>query len=170
MPEQLQTGRTWGLAVNLYALRSERNWGVGDLGDLRTLVAWLSGLNAGLVGINPLHEIPNTVPFGISPYSPVSRLYRNFIYIDIERVPEISQIPGSDRSGAKGSVCSEKASASTIRAWRPSSRSCSSRPLKYSTRTIISKALRAAEHSGNTCRRKERRSRSMRSFWRFPNT
>jgi 4-alpha-glucanotransferase len=98
MPEQLRTGRTWGVAVNLYALRSERNCGVGDLGDLRTLVAWLSELNAGLVGINPLHEIPNTVPFGISPYSPISRLYRNFIYIDIESVPEISRLPPSERN------------------------------------------------------------------------
>ena len=95
MPEQLQTGKTWGVAANLYALRSERNWGVGDFGDLRRLVTWLSGLNAGLVGINPLHAIPNTVPFGTSPYSPMSRLYRNFIYIDMEGVAEMSRIPVS---------------------------------------------------------------------------
>jgi 4-alpha-glucanotransferase len=93
MPEQLQTGKTWGIAVNLYAMRSERNWGVGDLGDLRDLVSWASGLKAGLIGINPLHAIPNTTPFGISPYSPTSRLYRNFIYIDMERVDELSSIP-----------------------------------------------------------------------------
>lgn len=93
MPEQLRTGKTWGIALNLYALRSERNWGVGDFGDLRRLVAWASGLDAGFVGINPLHAIPNTAPFGISPYSPVSRLYRNFIYIDMESVDELSGIP-----------------------------------------------------------------------------
>ena len=107
MPDQLQTGKTWGVAVNLYALRSGRNWGIGDLGDLRTLVTWLSGLNAGLVGINPLHEIPNTTPFGISPYSPISRLYRNFIYIDLDAVPEIAGISvvtghsGKDRGPQK---------------------------------------------------------------------
>jgi 4-alpha-glucanotransferase len=49
-------------------------------------------LNSGLVGINPLHEIPNTVPFGISPYSPISRLYKNFIYLDMEGVPEMSGV------------------------------------------------------------------------------
>lgn len=97
MPERLQAGKTWGVALNMYALRSERNWGVGDLGDLRRALPWLSGLGAGLVGINPIHDIPNTEPFGISPYSPVSRLYRNFIYIDLESVPEISQIPESTR-------------------------------------------------------------------------
>jgi len=101
MPEQLHAGKTWGVAANLYALRSERNWGVGDFGDLRRLVAWLSGLNAGLVGINPLHAIPNTVPFGISPYSPISRLYRNFIYIDMDGVDEMSRIPGSAQVSEK---------------------------------------------------------------------
>ncbi len=92
MPELLHTGKTWGIAVNLYALRSERNWGVGDFGDLQRLIAWASGLGAGFVGINPLHAIPNTAPYGTSPYSPISRLYRNFIYIDMERVDELSGI------------------------------------------------------------------------------
>jgi len=98
MPAQLQTGKTWGVAINLYALRSARNWGSGDFGDLHRLVIWLSGLNAGLVGINPLHAIPNTVPFGISPYSPISRLYRNIIYINMEGVPEMPLIPRSAHS------------------------------------------------------------------------
>ena len=93
MPEQLQAGKTWGIALNLYALRSEQNWGIGDFGDLRSLITWASRLDAGLVGINPLHAIPNTAPFGISPYSPISRLYRNFIYIDMESVDELSGIP-----------------------------------------------------------------------------
>ncbi len=95
MPERLQAGKTWGIAVNLYALRSERNWGIGDFGDLKRLLARASGLGAGLVGINPLHAIPNTAPFGISPYSPISRLYRNFIYLDMESVDEVSGIPPS---------------------------------------------------------------------------
>jgi 4-alpha-glucanotransferase len=93
MPDRLQNGKSWGIAVNLYALRSERNWGVGDLGDLRTLVGWAARLNAGLIGINPLHDIPNTAPFGISPYSPITRLYRNFIYIDMDRVDELAAVP-----------------------------------------------------------------------------
>ncbi len=93
MPEQLQDNKkAWGVAVNLYALRSERGWGIGDLGDLKQVVAWLGSLGAGAVGINPLHEIPNTSPYGISPYSPISRLYRNFIYIDMETVPEMAGV------------------------------------------------------------------------------
>ncbi len=91
MPEKLRDEKMWGVSVNLYALRSKHNWGIGDLGDLGRMVKWLAGLKAAFVGINPLHAIPNTSPFGISPYSPVSRLYRNFIYIDMEMVPEISE-------------------------------------------------------------------------------
>jgi 4-alpha-glucanotransferase len=78
----------WGLTLNLYALRSEHNWGVGDLTDLADLARWAAqDLHAGFVGINPLHAIPNNMPYGISPYSSSSRLYRNFLYIDVARAP-----------------------------------------------------------------------------------
>lgn len=90
LPPELEAGRTWGLAVNLYALRSSRNWGVGDFTDLRDLLDAVSGLGGGFVGINPLHAIPNKAPYGISPYSPISRLYKNFIYLDMERIPDVA--------------------------------------------------------------------------------
>jgi len=81
-------GRTWGIHVNLYAVRSERNLGVGDLADLASIVRWAGGeLCAGFVGISPLHATPNEPPHGISPYSATSRLYRNYIYLDLDRVP-----------------------------------------------------------------------------------
>jgi 4-alpha-glucanotransferase len=89
IPPELENARTWGLSVNLYCLCSERNWGLGDFTDLKNLISLSGDLGAGFVGINPLHAIPNTAPFGISPYSAVSRLYRNFLYIDIESVPEV---------------------------------------------------------------------------------
>ena len=91
MPEYLQKGRTWGLAVNLYSIRSKRNWGIGDFTDLLDIVRWGAGLKCDCIGINPLHAIPNARPYGISPYSPLSRLYRNFVYLDIEKVPEIAK-------------------------------------------------------------------------------
>jgi 4-alpha-glucanotransferase len=83
--------RAWGLAVNLYAVRSTRNYGTGDLSDLGMIIDWIAGLKGDFVGINPLHALPNTQPFGISPYSPISRLYKNFIYIDIDKVPEVAE-------------------------------------------------------------------------------
>jgi 4-alpha-glucanotransferase len=80
-------GRRWGIYANLYALRSARNWGVGDLTDLRDVLRWAgSDLGADFVGINPLHAINNRMPYGISPYSSTSRLYANFIYLDLEKI------------------------------------------------------------------------------------
>jgi 4-alpha-glucanotransferase len=80
-------GRTWGIYANLYALRSEQNWGIGDLTDLGKMLRWVAqDLGGGFIGINPLHAIPNKMPFGISPYSSTSRLYSNLIYLDMEKV------------------------------------------------------------------------------------
>jgi 4-alpha-glucanotransferase len=92
MPPELEGEKTWGLSINLYSIRSKRNWGVGDFADLKEIVKWVSELKGGFVGINPLHAIPNKKPFGISPYSPITRLYKNFIYLDIGSIPEVKEL------------------------------------------------------------------------------
>jgi 4-alpha-glucanotransferase len=91
IPEELERSRAWGVSLNLYSIRSERNWGIGDFADLKRTVAWVAGLKGDCVGINPLHAIPNTKPFGISPYSPISRLYKNYIYLDVETITEVAE-------------------------------------------------------------------------------
>ena len=89
LPEFQDGHRLWGLAVQLYTLRSARNWGAGDFSDLNTLVEWAAkDLRAGLIGLNPLHALNNTRPFEISPYSPTNRLFLNMLYLDIETIPE----------------------------------------------------------------------------------
>ena len=81
--------RLFGLWTNLYSIRSHNNWGVGDLGDLRELLSLANEVGAGFVGINPLHVNRNHGP-DISPYRPVSRLYRNGIYLDLSAIPELN--------------------------------------------------------------------------------
>ncbi|HEY0821804.1 MAG TPA: 4-alpha-glucanotransferase, partial [Rhizobacter sp.] len=66
----LREGRTWGPSVQLYALRSDRNWGIGDFGDLATVIEQWSARGAGLVGVNPLHAMFGHNPLHASPYSP----------------------------------------------------------------------------------------------------
>jgi 4-alpha-glucanotransferase len=81
--------RLWGLALQLYSLPSDRNWGCGDFTDLGRIVEWAGKeLGAGVIGLNPLHALRNTAPYHISPYAPYSRLYLNELYIDLDQLPE----------------------------------------------------------------------------------
>ncbi len=93
VPIQFEAGvRGWGLVIQLYTVRSARNWGVGDLNDLAAMVDWAAtDLRADVIGLNPLHALRNERPYHISPYNPSSRLYFNPLYIDVERIPEWSE-------------------------------------------------------------------------------
>jgi 4-alpha-glucanotransferase len=80
--------RTWGWAIQLYALRSRQSWGIGDLADLEEFARWSSkDLGAGMLLLNPLHAAIPMIPQQESPYYPSSRIYRNPIYLRIEKVP-----------------------------------------------------------------------------------
>ncbi|MET4118730.1 4-alpha-glucanotransferase [Bradyrhizobium sp. JR1.5] len=82
--------RGWLLAVQLYSVRSDRNWGIGDFTDLAGLVRLAKQLGADGVGLNPLHVLFDDHPADCSPYSPNSRLFLNPLYIDVEAIPEFS--------------------------------------------------------------------------------
>jgi 4-alpha-glucanotransferase len=91
-------GRSWGFALQLYALRSRRSWGHGDLGDLAGLAAWSAReLGAGFVLINPLHAAEPLPPVSPSPYLPMSRRFTSPLYLRIEDIPEYAALPGADR-------------------------------------------------------------------------
>jgi 4-alpha-glucanotransferase len=82
--------RSWILAVQLYGVRSARNWGMGDFTDLEQLIELAAKHGAGGVGLNPLHALFDDRPSDCSPYSPNSRLFLNALYIDVEKLPEFS--------------------------------------------------------------------------------
>ncbi len=91
-----QTRKFWGLIVQLYGLCSMKNWGIGDLHDLRRLTRWAGcSLGADMVGINPLHALP---PGLLSPYSPSSRLFHNPMYLDVEGILEFRTTPSIRRA------------------------------------------------------------------------
>jgi 4-alpha-glucanotransferase len=92
--------RSWLLAVQLYGVRSSRNWGMGDFTDLEGLIELAAGLGAGGVGLNPLHALFDDRPADCSPYSPNSRLFLNALYIDVEKLPEFSSSTFADSSDA----------------------------------------------------------------------
>jgi 4-alpha-glucanotransferase len=89
-PQIAEQGRSWGLAVQLYALRSRENWGIGDFGDLAQLSALLAVAGGDVVGLNPLHSGFPDDPKHASPYSPASRLLLNVLNIDVSTVREFA--------------------------------------------------------------------------------
>jgi 4-alpha-glucanotransferase len=99
IPNAFRQGvRWWGVALQLYSLRSDHNWGVGDFRDLGALIEWAGKhLGAAVIGLNPLHALRNAKPYHISPYAPTSRLFLNDLYIDVTQVPECWTSPDVQR-------------------------------------------------------------------------
>jgi (1->4)-alpha-D-glucan 1-alpha-D-glucosylmutase len=81
-------GRVFGPALQLYALRSERNWGIGDFTDLKKTIEIWAAEGANLVGVNPLCALFPHNPLHCSPYSPSSRLFLNVLYLDVEAIAD----------------------------------------------------------------------------------
>ena len=103
--------RSMGIVANLYSVRREHDWGVGDFSTFTLLVEWAAHRGAAFVGVNPLHALFNR-GVDVSPYSPVSRLFRNPLYIDVERVPELA------RSESARALMDDPRSQATLRALR----------------------------------------------------
>ena len=87
LPGWLQDKRTWGLFCQLYELRSERSWGIGDFADLARLCEIAAEAGADFVGINPLHALFLAAPDRASPFTPSNRQFLNPLYIAMDDLP-----------------------------------------------------------------------------------
>ena len=87
----IPNNKLWGFAIQLYSVKSRRNWGVGDFTDLVDLVNICADNGADIIGLNPLNVLCHDYPENASPYQSISRLFLNPIYIDIEKVPEYEE-------------------------------------------------------------------------------
>ena len=94
----LPPDRAWGWMLQLYSLRSERSWAIGDYADLRTVLDASARDGAGLALLNPLHAETPVSPLNPSPYSPSSRRFRSAVYLHVEDVPEYAAAPADVRA------------------------------------------------------------------------
>lgn len=89
---------TWGFFVPMYSLRSQRDWGAGNLTSWSQLSDWADSVGAKVTASLPLLAAflgrPVCEP---SPYSPASRLFWNEFFIDIERAPEFNACKAAQR-------------------------------------------------------------------------
>ncbi|GEA06517.1 4-alpha-glucanotransferase [Alteromonas sp. KUL42] len=101
-PDPIKAGKKiWGLSVQLYCLRSEKNWGIGDFSDLALLIEKSASVGADFIGLNPIHALYPANPNACSPYGPSSRRWLNYLYIDVTAVEgyeddSVKAVVGSD--------------------------------------------------------------------------
>ncbi|MGR9460013.1 4-alpha-glucanotransferase (plasmid) [Rhizobium leguminosarum] len=97
LPEFLSSTRVWGVSLQLYELRSGRNWGIGDFEDLADMADLLGSLGADFIGLTPLHAPFLADPERCSPYEPSSRQHLNPLYIAVDRLPGFACSPELER-------------------------------------------------------------------------
>lgn len=110
--------RVWVLALQLYSVRSARNWGIGDFTDLKHLLGVASGLGCAGIGLNPLHVLFDDQPENPSPYAPNSRLFLNPLYIDVESVPEFDGIEAGLREAIARESSNELIDYAAVSQWK----------------------------------------------------
>lgn len=99
LPPALRGRQRWGLAAQLYSVRSLDSWGLGDLADLAELADWAGrDLGADFLLVNPLHAAQVEGPMEASPYLPTSRRFVNPVYLRVEDVRETAYLPATERA------------------------------------------------------------------------
>ncbi|MDO5098681.1 MAG: 4-alpha-glucanotransferase [Corynebacterium sp.] len=104
-PARLSTTDTYinspvaGVMAQMYSVRSENSWGIGDFNDLGFLGETIAQEGAGdFLLINPMHAAEPFPPIEDSPYLPTTRRFTNPIYIRVEDIPEIELLDDATRA------------------------------------------------------------------------
>ena len=102
LPDRMGDRRAWGLATQLYSVRSAQSWGVGDLSDLEDLAVWCGAEHgADFVLVNPLHAAEPVPPMEPSPYLPTTRRFSTRSTCGPERIPEYADLDAEQRADGR---------------------------------------------------------------------
>ena len=79
----LHRDKLYGLFAPIYALHDSQSLGCGDLGTFSRFAKWMAEKGASIVATMPFFSAFLQDPCEPSPYSPVSRLFWNELYLDL---------------------------------------------------------------------------------------
>jgi 4-alpha-glucanotransferase len=77
--------------VPLFSIPSSRSWGIGEIGDIKTMARWLESAGQRVLQFLPINEMP---PGETSPYSALSAMAIDPQFISLEDVPDFAEIGG----------------------------------------------------------------------------
>lgn len=85
--------RQSGVYVPLFSLVSSRSWGIGEFSDLPAFASWCQAAGQAVVQLLPLHEIS---PGETSPYSSMTAMALDPLYLHVPAVPDFAALGGED--------------------------------------------------------------------------
>jgi 4-alpha-glucanotransferase len=83
--------RRAGLLIPLFSCQSTRSWGIGDIGDVPATTKWLAGAGQSVLQLLPLNEMAAGQQ---SPYSAISAMAIDPIFIDMSQVEDFTAVGG----------------------------------------------------------------------------
>jgi 4-alpha-glucanotransferase len=87
-------GRSAGLVLPLFSLRSDDDWGIGEIGDLPLFGGWLRAAGFRALQLLPVSTLP---PGEASPYSALSAMAIDPVYIALDDVHDFAALGGQAR-------------------------------------------------------------------------
>ena len=100
-PETLAQRKAWGVGTQLYALRSDRSWGIGDAADLSELATWAGEQGADFVSVTSINSDGVTGTIDPDPYRPTTQLFLDPLAIRVEEVREFGYLSAAEHQLAE---------------------------------------------------------------------
>ena len=83
--------RRAGILVPLFSIPSSHSWGIGEIGDIPLLAAWLLAAGQRVLQLLPINEMP---PGERSPYSALSAMAINPQFISLRQLEDFEALGG----------------------------------------------------------------------------
>ena len=98
LPPKLEESKVFGFSVQLYALQTKNDQGIGDFSTLADTLEICQQNGASILAINPLHALFGALRDLKSPYYPSDRRFLDPIYIDISKFSPVGDFESQKQS------------------------------------------------------------------------